>query len=121
MLCALSKAGIIRPHFFEDEYGHVVTVNSERCVAMLQDYFMPHLEENEFDIPNIWFQQDGATACTVGASMNVVREAFPGRLIYRNGDIVRPPRSPDLSPCDFFLWGYLKSKVTLANHKLLMN
>ena len=22
-----------------------------------------------------------------------------------------PPRSPDLNPCDFFLWGYLKSKV----------
>jgi len=21
-----------------------------------------------------------------------------------------PPRSPDLSACDFFLWGYLKSK-----------
>ena len=22
-----------------------------------------------------------------------------------------PPRSPDLNPCDFYLWGYLKSKV----------
>ena len=22
-----------------------------------------------------------------------------------------PPRSPDLSACDFFLWGYFKSKV----------
>ena len=22
-----------------------------------------------------------------------------------------PARSPDLNPCDFFLWGYLKSKV----------
>lgn len=22
-----------------------------------------------------------------------------------------PPRSPDLSPCDFFLWGYLKAEV----------
>ena len=22
-----------------------------------------------------------------------------------------PPRSPDLTPCDFFLWGYLKGKV----------
>jgi hypothetical protein len=28
-----------------------------------------------------------------------------------NGDIHWPPRSPDLSVCDFFLWGYLKSKV----------
>jgi len=22
-----------------------------------------------------------------------------------------PPRSPDLTPCDFFLWGYLKERV----------
>ncbi len=22
-----------------------------------------------------------------------------------------PPRSPDLTPCDFFVWGFVKSKV----------
>uniref|UniRef100_A0A915EH83 Transposase n=1 Tax=Ditylenchus dipsaci TaxID=166011 RepID=A0A915EH83_9BILA len=22
-----------------------------------------------------------------------------------------PPYSPDLTPCDFFLWGYLKSRI----------
>ena len=22
-----------------------------------------------------------------------------------------PPRSPDLNPCDFYLWGYLKARV----------
>ncbi len=22
-----------------------------------------------------------------------------------------PPRSPDLNPCDFYLWGYLRSKI----------
>ena len=27
------------------------------------------------------------------------------------GDIGWPARSLDLNPCDFFLWGYLKSKV----------
>ena len=25
-----------------------------------------------------------------------------------------PPRSPDLTPLDFFVWGYLKSKVFLT-------
>ena len=30
--------------------------------------------------------------------MNVVREAFPGRLISRNGDISWPPRSPISAP-----------------------
>jgi hypothetical protein len=32
-------------------------------------------------------------------------------VISRFGDIVWPPRSPDLTAPDFFLWGYLKSKV----------
>jgi hypothetical protein len=36
---------------------------------------------------------------------------FPQRLISRYGDVPWPPRSPDLSAPDFFLWGYLKSKV----------
>jgi hypothetical protein len=32
-------------------------------------------------------------------------------VVSRFGDVPWPPRSPDLSACDFFLWGYLKSKV----------
>ena len=36
---------------------------------------------------------------------------FPVHLISRFGDVPWPPRSPDLSTCDFFLWGYLKSRV----------
>ena len=38
-------------------------------------------------------------------------ETFPGRWIGRCGPIEWPPRSPDLTPPDFFLWGYLKDKV----------
>jgi hypothetical protein len=26
-----------------------------------------------------------------------------------------PPRSPDLSTCDFYLWGYMKGKVYETN------
>jgi hypothetical protein len=36
---------------------------------------------------------------------------FPRKLISLRGDVGRPARSPDLATCDFFLWGYLKSKV----------
>jgi len=32
-------------------------------------------------------------------------------LISLRGDIGWPARSRDLTPCDFFLWGYLKAKV----------
>ena len=43
--------------------------------------------------------------------MAVVRAMFPDRLISRCGDVPWLPRSPELSMCDFFLWGYLKSRV----------
>jgi hypothetical protein len=36
---------------------------------------------------------------------------YDGHFISRFGDVPWPPRSRDLSTCDFFLWGYLKSCV----------
>jgi hypothetical protein len=35
------------------------------------------------------------------ASMEVVRRMFPQHVISRFGDVSWPPRSPDLSVCDF--------------------
>jgi len=59
----------------------------------------------------MWFQQDGPTAHTARASMTVVRQMSPQHVVSRFGDVPWPPRSPDLSACNFFLWSYLKSKV----------
>uniref|UniRef100_A0A914CWJ9 Transposase n=1 Tax=Acrobeloides nanus TaxID=290746 RepID=A0A914CWJ9_9BILA len=37
---------------------------------------------------------------------------FEGRWMERGSqNLPRAPYSPDLTPCDFFLWGYVKSKV----------
>jgi len=38
-------------------------------------------------------------------------EQFLQHVIARFGDVYWPPGSPDLSICDFFLWGYLKCRV----------
>lgn len=46
-----------------------------------------------------------------GQTIAFLQGKFPGRLVSKRGDIDWPPRSPDLTPPDFFLWGYLKSKV----------
>ncbi|QQP34944.1 Transposable element Tc3 transposase, partial [Caligus rogercresseyi] len=106
--CATSSTGIVGPWFFEKNEV-TVTVNSERYVNMLEEFFLPRI--NELDQGDIWFQQVGATAHTSRASMAVLREQFPERLISIRGDLEWPARSPDLSPCDFYLWGYLKSRV----------
>jgi len=36
---------------------------------------------------------------------------WPGRWIGRRGAVEFPPRSPDLTPLDFYLWGTLKDVV----------
>lgn len=42
---------------------------------------------------------------------NFLNQHFPERWIGRYGPIHWPARSPDLTPADFYLWGYLKQKV----------
>ena len=44
-----------------------------------------------------------------------LREIFGNRVVGIHFDTEWPPRSPDTTPCDFFMWGYLKSKV-YGNH-----
>jgi len=81
---------------------------------MLQNFFQPRLGEIfnfQHGADNVWFQQDGATAHTSRRSLSLLREMFPGHVISLHGDIGWLPHSPDLTPCDFFLWGYLKAKV----------
>jgi hypothetical protein len=43
--------------------------------------------------------------------MDLLREIFGERIISKNAEFVWPPRSPDLTAPDFFLWGYLKERV----------
>lgn len=59
----------------------------------------------------MWFQQDGAPAHTAGASQAWLHANFANRYIGRGSILNWPPRSPDLNPLDFFLWGYVKSGV----------
>uniref|UniRef100_A0A3Q2XIB6 Uncharacterized protein n=1 Tax=Hippocampus comes TaxID=109280 RepID=A0A3Q2XIB6_HIPCM len=40
-----------------------------------------------------------------------LNQKFPDRWIGRDGPIPWPPRSPDITPLDFFLWGYVKDIV----------
>jgi hypothetical protein len=40
--------------------------------------------------------------------MEMLKQFFDDRIISKN---LRPPRSPDLTPPDYFLWGYLKQDV----------
>ena len=79
----------------------------------------------EEDICNIWFQQDSATCHTAEATLDVLRAVFEDRIISRRADVVLPPRSYDLTPLGFYLWGAVKDKCyadkTATNHALKDN
>jgi hypothetical protein len=78
---------------------------------MLRIFLEPELRKLGVETQTVWFQQDGATAHSAGIAVRVLNEMFPARVISQRGNIEWPARSPDLNACDFFLWGYLKSKV----------
>ncbi|GFT88910.1 uncharacterized protein TNCV_907081 [Trichonephila clavipes] len=107
--CALWAGGIIGPYFFKNDEGHNVTVNGDRYRAIITNFFIPEL--NNHDVQELWFQQDGATCHTARATIDLLKDTFGDRLISRFGPVNWPSRSCDLTPLDYFLWGYVKSLV----------
>lgn len=100
----VTHSGLIGPFFFEGN------VTGASYLELLENEVIPVLENREdFDI--LWWQQDGAPPHYALAVRERLNEWFPERWIGRRGHLEWPPRSPDLTPPDFFLWGYLKDKV----------
>ncbi|GFW45209.1 putative LOC100569746 [Trichonephila clavipes] len=76
---------------------------------MITNFFIPEL--NNQDVQELGFQQDGATCHTARATIDLLKDTLGDRLILRLGPVNWPPRSCDLTPLDYFLWGYVKSLV----------
>ncbi|ERL94999.1 hypothetical protein D910_12271 [Dendroctonus ponderosae] len=97
---------LIGPYFFEG------LLNGLMFLQFLINHLSVLLEEVPFNIrTNIWLQLDGAPPhyhCEVRQFLNA---NFQNRWIGRNGFQDWPPRSPNLTPLHFFLWGYIKGIV----------
>jgi hypothetical protein len=104
--CAISRKQIVELLFFDE------TINVERYQNLLTQ-FIALLEENERDC---WLQQDGATLHTANTTATFLQEFFGERVI---GGGLWPPRSPDLTLPNFFLWGCLKDRVYRNNSRNL--
>jgi hypothetical protein len=59
----------------------------------------------------VWLQMDGAPGHWARQVRVWTNLHFPERWIGRGGPVPWPPRSPDLTPPDFFLWEFIKNKV----------
>ena len=57
----------------------------------------------------MWFQQDGATCHIARVTMDLLRGEFGEHVTSRSGPVSWPPRSCDLTPLNYFFWGYVKA------------
>ena len=102
--CGLSAIGLIGPSLFEG------TVTSEAYLEMLRLSILPAilaLYENS----ELFYQQDGAPPHYHRGVWAFLDENLQGHWIGQRGTFEFPPRSLDLTPLDFYLWGTLKDVV----------
>jgi len=90
---------IIGPNFFN------ATITTDAYMEIFNT-FVNQLDDEELSIG--YFQQDGATSHTSHASMAEMQSFLGDRVILKG---LWPPRSPDLTPPDYFWWGYLIGRV----------
>ena len=85
-------------------------MDTDVCLHILEqfDYQLTPQDKMQF-----FFQQDGATCHTSHKSLTRVHDMFTEeRTISKS---LWPPRSPDLSSCDFYFWGTIKENVYANN------
>ena len=102
--CGMTASKIIGPYVLRN------TMNAERYLHMLDSFVWPTVSGWD-NIDDLIFMPDGAPphfALTVRAWLD---QHFSGRWLGRRGLHEWPPRSPDLTLCDFYLWGYTKEEV----------
>ena len=94
---------VLGPFFFD------ANINGRMYLEMLNEQVLPALMNtfvNQFRngrFQRLWWAQDGAPPHRTVAVSEFLTEFFGAHVISMNHPISWPPRSPDLTPCDFFL------------------
>ncbi len=108
----MGNGNIIGPFFFRQN------IDGENYLEMINEQVVPALRRirrfranRNGPFVRAWWVQDGAPCHRRRIVSERLRELFGDRVVALNRNVEWPPRSPDLTPLDFFLWGYLKSKV----------
>lgn len=96
---------VIGPYYFDKN------VDAESYLNLLGNYVVPELHILGYNERKVVFHQDGAPAHFSKTVTNWLDENFD-QWIGRGGTLRWPPRSPDLTPLDFFYGAILKTKYT---------
>ena len=94
--CGIMHNKIIDPFFFAEK-----STKAQIYLDVLTEYVLFKLEQYQLQVI---FQQKGATPHWSLEVFPFLNETFLDRWIGRDGPIQCPPRSPDITPLDFFLW-----------------
>lgn len=103
-------AGISTEHIF-GPYFFPATVTGEAYQAMLSEILLPDILQRYETTEGLWFQQDGAPAHTAHSTQTLLHGWFEDRIVSRGFPNEWPPRSPDLTPCDYYLWSAVSELV----------
>lgn len=109
--CGLARNGVFGPLFFREP------MSDDNYLSLLQDCFIPSLNKEQLD--TIVFQHDDAPIHDNIHAKLLLDRIFSKRWIGVNGPMRWPSKSPDLSPCDFFLWGYIKTTLAAKEYNSL--
>lgn len=106
MWCGIVGLQVIGPYFFRGN------LNSEMYLNFLENEIGPVIDEISLQIRQyLHFQHDGAPIHSTIPVTTWLNQTFGNKWIGRKSLNSFPARSPDLTPMDFFFWGYLKNKV----------
>lgn len=102
---AFTSSYKLKPFIFEQ------TVNQDNYTDMLRNHAFPQIRQKR-KMSSVIFQQDGAPPhYSIQARQFLTSQLPENRIVSRGVGHTWPPRSPDLSPLDYYLWGTLKARV----------
>ncbi|XP_045456076.1 uncharacterized protein LOC123665890 [Melitaea cinxia] len=102
----IHRKTIIGPIFIDG------SLNSDKFLELLNGPVDDYIDELSLDAySQMWYQLDGAPAHSVVSARERLSEMFGQQWIGHHGPSRWPARSPDLTPMDFFLWGFIKNDV----------
>jgi hypothetical protein len=96
---------VVGPYFFP-----CGGVNGEKYLEMLEHWLIPELDKIGLT-DKVVIQQDGAPAHYAISVRDFLSEHF-SVWIGRSAPLSWPPRSPDLTTCDNWLWSFVKEHVS---------
>ena len=106
VLCGVIGEQLISPYIFLQRLTDDIYAN------FLQVYLPALLENVRLQTRRqMLYQHDGAPPHPSQFIRQYLNHKFPTRWIGRGGTQNWPPRSPDLNPLDYHMWGYMKAMV----------